>query len=248
MVQTFLGPEGSRWELLPILAVIALILGDPRGRVRHPVLLGAAALIFAVGLHPALDTVARYSVWLHSLQSLLIHHLGPLLLIRAHSSPCRLLPGSARALRSAPATVLVLFSFIAMTLVWLSPDLHLPLMDSAALYSAMKWGMAISGILLCASVGDQSDGGRGGIARDPAIGFLVAVPQAMAGLYLLVHPPLYPMLCLSAPVTWLPVLDPLQDQQLGGVLLIAASALFFLGDPSRRRRRSAAIPQRPAAL
>lgn len=228
------------FELVLIAALSGLILADREAWHRNPVLTGVAALVFFAGMHPALDEMARRTVWLHSLQSLLIHHVGPLLLILANVDPCRVMSGSAKAFRSTPAVLLVLSSFTAMTLMWLSPALHVSVMESSTLYSLMKWAMALSGILLCTVVSGVRREVSGDILHILAFNFAIAAPQALAGLYLVVQPPLYPMPgCTNAQTSWLPVLDAVEDQRLGGALLIAASATFFIGDAIRGLRWAA---------
>lgn len=231
-------------ELLLITILVGSIVADWQAWRRHPVLTASAALILVAGMYPGFDVVARQSVWLHSLQSLMIHHLAPLLMLLAGLNPCRILPDSTRILGSAPGATLVFVSFTGMTLLWLSPNLHVSLMESPALYSLMKWGMALSGILLCNVVARQSKVGSGDIVRGVAFNVAIAAPQTLAGIYLITSPPLYPMPgCIASPVNWLPLLDIMQDQHLGGSLLIAASAIFFLGDlQGRLRARRETLP------
>lgn len=225
------------WELLLIVALVGSIMADRQAWQKHPVLTASAGLLFFAGMYPGLDAVARHSVWLHSLQSLMIHHLGPLLMLFAGINPCRIIPGSSRVFGSTPATILVLFSFTGMTLLWLSPDLHVTLMESAGLYSLMKWGMALSGILLCNVVAGQNNAVSRDILRGVAFNIAIAAPQTAAGIYLMTSPPLYPMPgCITPPVNWPPLLDAVPDQRLGGGLLIVASGIFFFGDLMGRLR------------
>lgn len=222
------------WELCLIAALLGFLVADRKAWQTHPILASCAVFVFLVGLHPGLDAVARHSVWLHSLQSLMIHHLGPMLLLLAGFNPFRSTPRFNRGLGSTPAMLLVILSFIGMTLLWLSPGLHLSLMESARLYSVMKWSMALSGLLLCNLVTAPE---WNGLRRRTAINIAVALPQSAVGLYLTSVAPLYAMPgCIMPPPSWLPLLDPFEDQFLGGALLIVASALFFLPDATGRMR------------
>lgn len=204
-------------------------------------------LVFLVGMSPALDSIARHSIWLHSLQSALIHHVGPLLLVLACVTlPCHLTDKSpllTRYLGSPLCAWTVLLSFAGMSWMWMLPELHLRLMEDADLYRMMKWGMAISGVLLC-YVTSSLYLKAGNPTRYWVFSLGVALPQIAIGLFLIASPPLYPMpehLLAHAPntlQTWAMGLDASTDQIWGGMLLLSSALLFLAVDATRRYTRN----------
>jgi hypothetical protein len=135
------------------------------------------------GMQPALDLAARHSVWLHCLQSALIHHLAPILLLfavaREPVSQARFV-GGRRGLR-----VWVVVAFGAMSGVWMLPQLHQRLMDDATLYALMKWGMAVSGLWLCRVMGRYCHSAHIPSYKQWSFSVAVALPQLLVGLMLL---------------------------------------------------------------
>lgn len=223
------------WELVAVLGFVGLVTAN-RGMWRtHPVCSGAAALLLLVGLHPWLDVVARQSIWLHSLQSALVHHAAPLFLVLACDGlPKRRRTMTSHLLASPLSAWAVVLAFAGMSAFWMLPALHLRLMEDAQFYSAMKWGMALSGLLLCHVAAQRG--------RDPATGdatywlfnLAVALPQAAIGGLLMASPPLYPMVCTAAVAAL--GLDARDDQRRGGAVLLASALLFLAAEAWRRYR------------
>lgn len=236
------------WENLVVLLFVALVCGDRHARRRHPLLLYAAALAWLAGLLPLADEMARRSLLLHSLQSTLLHHLAPLLLLLAGARlPRRLHAVLQRHLDGAGGAAVLVLAFAAMGLAWMLPALHLPLMTSPALYSAMKWGMALSGLLLCQVLAGRwlAIGARGGMACHAALAGLLALPQLLiGGLVMFANEPLYPMpdcgplpfIVPQAAARWLQGLDPWRDQWWAGLLLVLSALSFLVGDVLGRYR------------
>ena len=46
--------------------------------LNRPLLFIIGNVVFLTGMLPWFDALARYSIWLHSAQSVMVHHLGPL--------------------------------------------------------------------------------------------------------------------------------------------------------------------------
>jgi drug/metabolite transporter superfamily protein YnfA len=211
-------PTAAEWTGVLVLLVWVL-RSAPTGARRIGPTLGAA-LLLAIGMAPPLDDYARHSVLLHALQSALLHQIAPVILAVLGFRPgarvlARLGPKAAGRVVAALG-----LGHVVMALLWVWPPLHLPLMQSAFLYSAMKWAMALIGLLFWCAI--PAPVGR----RLPVL--LTALPQAAVGTLLLVLPPLYPMICVTMPnallpLDWMLALDAASDQAAGGAVLLLAA-------------------------
>jgi len=199
--------------------------------MRQPLLLGGAALVFSMGMHPVLDAVARHSVWLHCLQSALIHHLAPVLLLFALCKAPSILKPARKDGWALRLGVVVVFG--AMSGVWMLPSLHQRLMDDASLYALMKWAMALSGIWLCHAMGRYCLRGDIPLYRQWSFSLAVALPQLLVGVFLLFSPLLYPMPGHSMAHMYgmgIGEVSAQLDQVLGGVLLCLSAILLLWAD------------------
>lgn len=245
---------GWTWEGWAVLGFTALVVGNAGAWSRCPSWMTAATLAFVVGLWPDLDALARHSVTLHGVQSVLIHHIAPWCVWQAQAlKPLHRLPGIGHWRPDHRTAWLAWLSFAAMSGLWIWPELHLALMTDAALYSGMKWGMALTGLWLChmqtapPATSAVRLGGNG-------LGMAMAAPQIAAGLYLLCSPLLYLMPeCFDAGpgwqgelLQWVSRWHPLHDQRWGGALLVVSSVIFYVWDV--RRRHSASLPVSPHCL
>jgi len=230
-------------ESLLVLGFTALLAGDKAAWRTHPWLMGSVVLAYLIGLQPGLDAAARHSVALHSLQSALIHHVAPLLLLLAGAKLAwwsrHWLPMAQRLQASPWCVAAVALSFALMSVLWVLPGLHLRLMADAGFYDAMKWGMALTGVLLCGAMAP----GRPRWAL--GLRLAVALPQAASGLYLMGVPPRYLMpFCTEAGAGWSGTLlhwaaglDPRLDQYWGGALLLLSAVAFVAADALRHPGR-----------
>lgn len=222
----------ASWEAVAVLGFVGLVARDRRAWRAHPACQAAGALLLWVGMQPSLDAVARQSLWLHSLQSACIHHAAPMLLALAcgRAAPRRGATVARRRASPLAATVLAL-AFAGMSGLWMLPSLHVRLMEDAQFYSAMKWGMALTGLLWCrVMVAFAGDPGIGP-ARYWAFSLGAAAPQVAVGIVLVVSLPLYPMICSASSV---PVLDPVGDQRWSGVLMACSALASAMADGWRR--------------
>ncbi|MGF6513046.1 hypothetical protein ABH912_000512 [Pseudomonas sp. BT76 TE3572] len=232
--------ELSGWAWLEWVAIAGFVCwssGGPKGCKRQPLLLGGAALVFLLGMQPALDAVARQSVWLHCLQSALIHHLAPILLLFAVARE----PAAPARFRKEGwgARIGVIIVFSAMSGVWMLPQMHQRLMDDATLYALMKWAMAISGLWLCRVMGRYCRSADVPLHKQWTFSLAVAValPQMLVGVLLVFSPPLYPMPGHS--MTSMHGAEDLSvqlDQLLGGVLMCLSALLLLWADRVMERK------------
>lgn len=229
-------------ETVLILLVIAFFILNKDAWQKHKILLGLTALVFFVSMHPLVDSIARHSVWLHCLQSSLIHHLLPLALLLTQAN--KIMPSQMQAnLKTTVLVILSLFTFNMMSLMWILPSLHMQLMENGVLYSAMKWGMAITGILLCKTMLSFNQYQRIAGLNYGQFTSLMLLPQALIGVALMILPPLYLMpeammqhlVHTVALAQYMPNLSEQFDQFLGGLFFVLASLMFILIDLKRRQ-------------
>jgi len=110
------------------------------------------------------DYLSQHMFWIHRLQHLVLHHLGPFLMILAtppalvrHALPLwvhrhlvapavrsRLLNGMYRFVQHPLMASLL---FVGLIYFWLTPSIHFAAMLSAPRYLAMNWSMVIDGML-----------------------------------------------------------------------------------------------------
>ncbi len=205
-------------------------------------------LIVYTGLHTQLDYCAEHEFFVHRLQHMGLHHMGPFLiaLARPAATMRRGLPLSWRvrflrpALRSAPVRWLadiLLHPFVAAVLFagliwfWLWPAVHFDAMLDWRLYRVMNWSMAVDGLLFWWLILDPRP-------RPPArlapgvrvfVALAVMIPQILIGAYItFVGRDLYPIysLCGRAFLS----ITPATDQYIGGLILwIPSSMMSVIG-------------------
>lgn len=240
------------WEPSPtvLLTVIAFAALYVRGCMRRPVSV-PRQLSFWIGLgllyaslHTELDYYSEHEFFVHRLQHLVLHHLGPFLIALSH-------PGAAlrsglpldwrirwlRPLeRSAPMriTLAILlnpfvasFLFVGLIFFWLWPPIHFDAMIDARLYRVMNWSMTIDGLLFWWLILDPR-------ARPPArlapglrilVALAVMVPQILLGAYVtFTHRDLYPIYTLCGRAFGGISAD--TDQYLGGLILWIPSSMM----------------------
>lgn len=235
--------ELSGWTWLEFVGIGVFVCwtsGGPKGWKRQPLLLGGPALVFLLGMQPALDGVARHSVWLHCLQSALIHHLAPILLLFAVARE----PIDQASFRAEGwgGRIGVIIVFSAMSGVWMLPQLHQRLMDDATLYVLMKWAMAISGFWLCRVMGRYCRHADIALHQQWMFSLAVALPQILVGVSLVFGPPLYPMPGHSMMhMHGAQSMSAQLDQLLGGLLMCLSALLLLWADRVMHRQPQSLI-------
>lgn len=169
-----------------LVVLVLLRLGSRLGLPRGPILLGS--LVFLLGMLPWGDQLARFSIWLHSLQSVAIHHLAPMLWMLALAAAER--SGECRHKEQIPAlAIAMLLVFALLSWIWMLPSLHTPLMHDAGLYMAMRWAMALSGLALLIAAWQAR--GVSGYRLGMWINLSMSGPMVAWGVTMLVVPDLY---------------------------------------------------------
>lgn len=240
------------WEFSPTLVALfvaggALFVRGARVHQvswpRHALFWSGMALLY-LSLHTRLDYYAERMFFIHRIQHLVLHHLGPLVVMAAYpGSVMRAgLPLSWRArLRRFLATrpgrclegllthkILVPALFVFLVVVWLLPTVQFYSMLDWRLYRLMNWSVVITGFLYWNLILDRrpsppaamSPGGR---VLSP---IFTMAPQMVAGAYIaLTQRDLYPLFELCGRALPMPAL---MDQSIGGLTMWIPAALVEL--------------------
>ncbi len=119
-------------------------------------------LIYGV-LQTYYDYLSQHMFFVHRLQHLVLHHLGPLLIVIAFPGPVlraglpsRWQRGAAWATRAVvwrwavrvlQQPIIAGILFVGLVYFWLTPSIHFTAMLDADRYRLMNWGMAVDGLL-----------------------------------------------------------------------------------------------------
>lgn len=222
------------------------------------------------------DYLSQYMFFVHRVQHLVLHHMGPFLvalaapapvLARGIPRPVRAWFGRRRVLAAActglyrvlqqPLVASILFA--GLIIFWLSPRVHFDAMISRPLYWVMNWSMALDGLLFWWLIFNREAGGI-----TPRLGYGTRLLMLVAVML--------PQIIVGASITfagsnWFEVyavcgrawpLDPMTDQQIGGVITWVPAAMmssvagviviwFWLReDPLLRKRRLSRTRTLPA--
>jgi putative membrane protein len=208
------------------------------------VLFWIGLLIVYTGLHTRLDYYAEHEFFVHRLQHMGLHHMGPFLVALAYPGATmrRGLPVRFRTRWLQPALALApvrtffnvllnpfvaTFLFVGLIYFWLWPAVHFDAMLDWRLYRVMNFSMAADGMLFWWLILDHRP--RPPARLSPGVRVIVplvaAVPQILVGAYVfLTKTDLYPIysLCGRAFAS----ITPLVDQHLGGLILWIPSSMM----------------------
>lgn len=190
-------------------------------------------LLIYVVMQTYVDYLAQHMLWIHRLQHLVLHHVGPFLIVlgAGRSLMWAGLPATVREhkLVQNPLTrglyqlvqqpVIAVLLFVGLIGFWLIPEVHFTAMLSASRYQLMNWSMLLDGLLFWWLVLDPVANSRGRVMGfGQRILMLIAVvpPQILIGAHIaLARESLFPVynVCGRA---W--PISPLVDQQIAGLL------------------------------
>jgi putative membrane protein len=240
------------WEFSPTLVAmfvaggLLFIRGARVHRVSwvRQVLFWSGMVLLYLSLHTRVDYYAERMFFIHRIQHLVLHHLGPLMLMAAYpGSVMRAgLPlaarrwlyrfrqgGPGRAIEAALThTIFVPTLFVLLVLVWLLPSVQFYSMLDWRLYRVMNWSVVASGFLYWNLILDRrpsppaamSPGGR---VLSP---IFTMAPQMVAGAFIaLTEQDLYPLFELCGRAIPMPAL---MDQSIGGLTMWIPAALVEL--------------------
>ncbi len=240
------------WEFSPtaiiVIAGTALLylrgsLKRPPGCWRQISFWTGLALIYVM-LLTHWDYYAEREFFMHRLQHLGLHHMGPFLIIlAAPGSVLRAgLPLKVRThvwnpvMHSRPVRfvfdvllnpIVASFVFFGIIYFWLWPPVHLVAMLDWRLYRLMNWSVTVDGLLFWWIILDHRPKPPARLAPGWRIlvPLFVAVPQILAGAYMtFTHTDLYPIydLCGRA----FSGVSSIQSQHIGGIILWIPSAMM----------------------
>jgi putative membrane protein len=244
------------WEPSPtvviavLLAAVLFARGARKARVsiaRHVSFwFGLTALY--VALHTRLDYFFEHEFFMHRLQHLVLHHLGPFFIALSYPGaalragipfswrqrwlkPALEKPSARMALRVLFNPIVAVTLFVGLIYFWLLSPIHFKAMLDWRLYRAMNWSMVIDGLMFWWLVLDSRPAPPARLA--PGLRILVVIaaipPQIMLGAYIFFTPhELYPIYSICGRAfTWI---SPMRDQQIGGLLLwIPGSMMSVIG-------------------
>jgi putative membrane protein len=203
------------------------------------------ALSYAV-LQTYIDFLAQHMFWIHRFQHLILHHIGPVLIVLAAPGPvlragtpaalARWLRGGARLWRPAQLLFRIIQHpliaptlFVGLIFLWLTPSIHFTAMLDGRRYLLMNWSMLADGLLfwwLMLAPRESQGSAALGYGSRLVILSIVAVPQILLGAYITLHStPLYDIYAVCGRA-W--DISPMDDQQLGGLLTWIPAAMMSL--------------------
>lgn len=237
------------WELSPVLVVcfLASALLFVRGQRVHKISLSRQIffwlgwIMLYLSMHTMLDYYAERMFFIHRLQHLVLHHLGPLIIMAAYpGSVMRAgLPLAWRVrlnrfnqtlagrtligILTNPIIVPTLFVFLVV--IWLIPSVQFYSMLDWRLYRLMNWSVVITGFMYWNLILDRrpnppaamSPGGR---VISPIV---TMAPQMVAGAVIaFTERDLYPLFDLCGRAI---AMSPLTDQMIGGLTMWIPAAM-----------------------
>ena len=238
------------WEFSPTLVVVFIASAWLfwRGAKVHHVgkfrqwLIWVGQIILYLTLHTRVDYYAERMFFIHRLQHLVLHHLGPLIIMGAYPGQVMRagLPLSWRyKLRDFRRTgigkvtervlthpVLIPFLFVFFVLIWLLPIPQFYSMIDWRLYRFMNWSVVISGVLYWNLILDRRPSPPAamrpvGRVLSPII---TMTPQIIVGVWITFSTSdLYPIFDLCGRA--MPSINALEDQGMGGLIMWVLAGL-----------------------
>lgn len=239
--------------------------GEPPAAWRVLCFLAGVLLIYAV-LQTWLDYLSQHMFWIHRAQHLVLHHVGPFLVMLALPQPLlragipsrlrRRLAAAPLPRRPARVVYRVLQHPVAASILfagliwyWLIPSVHFDAMLSLRQYKAMNWSMAVDGLLFWWLIVQPRRGvpGAHGYGTRILMLWFVMLPQIAIGARLSLTPEVIYSVYNVCGRAW--PIGPLTDQQIGGLItwipasmMSALGALVVLGRWRGDTREAAAAP------
>jgi len=239
----WLAPWEASFSIAVVTAVTAIIF--IRGCLRCPLLFrqklyfGAGLLSLYVVTQTQIDYYAEHEFFVHQLQSLVLHHLGPFFIVLAcpkDALSAGLPMAGKRLIRRVSGQkpvqcavkvlvhpVAAVIVFVGLLAFWLLPSVHFIAMLDWRIYRLMNWSMALNGLMFW-GLALNPDAIRSPGSR---IAMMLAVvpPQILIGALLFFTPhELYPIYTLCGRT--FTGMSPVTDQQIGGLMLWMNAAMM----------------------
>jgi putative membrane protein len=207
---------------------------------RRVVFVLGMALVYAV-LQTRFEYWSQHMFFLNRVQHVVMHHLGPFLIVLGcdpdamrQGVPPRLRRWAQVALVRATLRVLqqpllAAVLFVGLFYFWLIPAVHFRAMLDARLYAVMNWSMVLDGVLFWWLVLDPrpSPPARASYGVRAALSFAVMFPQiALGAAIVFAHTDLYPYYDLCGRL--FASIDALDDQHIGGIVMWIPPAMMSI--------------------
>jgi putative membrane protein len=237
------------WEFSPtVLATVAVVATlyargvrrtDSPIPARRRVAFGLGLFLIYAALQTHWDYYASHMFFVHRLQHLVLHDVGPALLMgaapgaalaRGLPAPLRRRLGVLTAALRGPARLLLdpwtaTVMYIASLLLWLWPSVHFDVMLSNGLYKAMNWSVVLGDLPFWWLVLDPRPWPLARVKQGWRILMLVAVmPPMMAAGAILSLSERDRYLVYDVCGRFLPI-SAITDQQVGGLVIWIAGGL-----------------------
>ncbi len=242
----FLAP----WDFAPlmILTTVLTLWWYGRGLLRlmpccHPprwqqVSFVLGMLITYFVLQTRFEYMAEHMFFLNRAQHIVLHHLGPMLIVlgwpwevlRLGMPPrlARLLWGRPvhRILALLRQPVLAATLFVGLVALWLIPPVHFRAMINPLFYSMMNWSMVLDGLVFWSMVLDPRPKALAGVSvfTRAISAILIIPPQILIGaMIVFARSDLYDFYHWCGRIY--PGISPMTDQALGGLIIWIPSAM-----------------------
>jgi putative membrane protein len=198
--------------------------------------------IWAV-LQTRYEYLAEHMFFLNRFQHLVMHHLGPFLIVlgwpgatirRGMPAPTRRLldwRGFGLVMRVVQQPILAAFLFVGLIALWLTPPVHFRAMVDPELYAFMNWTMVVDGVLFWALVLDPrpSPPAFGSFGARAAAAVAIIIPQIVIGAVIsFAGTDLYAFYAWCGRI--FPSIGAVDDQIYGGLIVwIPASMMSLIG-------------------
>jgi putative membrane protein len=150
------------------------------------------------------DYFSQHVFFIHRIQHLVLHHLGPFLVALAQPlavlarglprgfttniiAPVWRHPFTRGTYRFLQNPVVAPLLFVGLIYLWLTPSIHFDAMLSARYYAVMNWSMLLDGLLFWSLVLDprtKAEGARIGLGARIWVVLLAIPPQIAIGAYI----------------------------------------------------------------
>ena len=238
------------WEFSPSLVLMFLAGASLfiRGTKVHRVgalrqaLFWAGMVLLYLSLHTRIDYYAERLFFAHRLQHLVLHHLGPLLIMGAYPGQVmraglpmgarRWLSGFNRTLVGRVVVgvltnkIFVPFLFVFLVVVWLLPSVQFYSMLDWRLYRLMNWSVVISGFMYWNLILDRRPSPPAVMTPGARIlsPVITMVPQMVVGAVItFTEYDLYPIFDLCGRA--IPGMSAVTDQAIGGLTMWVLAGL-----------------------
>jgi putative membrane protein len=237
------------WEFSPVLVVCFIISAwlFVRGQRVHAVsrtrqvFFWMGWIMLYLSMHTLLDYYAERMFFIHRLQHLVLHHLGPLVImaaypgsvmraglplswrVRLHRFNQTLLGRALISIMTNPIIVPTLFVFLVV--IWLIPSVQFYSMLDWRLYRLMNWSVVITGFMYWNLILDRRPNPPaamtpGGRVISPIV---TMAPQMVAGAVIaFTERDLYPLFDLCGRAI---AMSPQTDQMIGGLTMWIPAAM-----------------------